>query len=401
MPHVAKPKRVAVVAYTEYCWDPRVRREAEALVEDGHRVDVIALRPKSGRSANCLEGVQLHEVPLVTRRGGRLRYAYQYTLFFFLSSVLLLRLHFRGRFNLVHVHSLPDFQVLCALPLKMAGVPILLDLHEAMPEIVAARFHIPMESILPRTAALLENLSARFADHVVAANDGIRDAVMSRGIPAEHVTCVYNTSDAPARQVAAEELRKKLTLPEGRILVHAGGINPERDLETLLRAVAQLPAHETLSLAIAGDGEPQYLRSLEKLIESLGIANRVMFVGRLPMEEARALMSLSEVGVITLEASPLTNLAWPTRIAEFADLSKPLVVPRLRFLRSTLQDGAHYYVPGDPASLAQEIEALLREPEKAGRAAAKARQVCGRFEWSMMRTVLLGIYHSLEAAHGS
>ena len=36
--------------------------------------------------------------------------------------------------------SLPDFLVFAALPLKLAGVPVLLDLHEAMPEFFASRF---------------------------------------------------------------------------------------------------------------------------------------------------------------------------------------------------------------------------------------------------------------------
>jgi glycosyltransferase involved in cell wall biosynthesis len=394
-----RPRRVAVVAYAEYAWDPRVRREAETLAENGYVVDVVALRPRSGRSSSQSAGVHLHEVPLGTHRGSRLRYAYQYAMFFLLSTVFLLRLQFRRGFDVVHIHSLPDFQVFCSLPLKFWHIPVLLDLHEAMPEIIAARFGTSTRAVLPQVAALLERLSARFADHVVAANDGIREAVISRGVAPEHITAVYNGSDPPQQGLSAEEVRHKLGLPPGRLLVHAGGINPERDLETLLRAVAQLPSDANTCLVIAGDGDAGYLRALGKLVYALGIASRVMFVGKLSVGEARALMALSEVGVVTLEANPLTELAWPTRVPEFAGLNKPLVVPQLRFLQSVLQDGAQYYAPGDASSLARMIDGILRDPEKSNRAVAKARQICRRFDWSAMREILLGIYHSLEAAH--
>lgn len=391
--------RVAVVAYTEYPWDARVRREAEALVEDGYTVHAIALRPSSGPSGTHLNGVHLHELPLLAKRGGKLRYAYQYAMFFLLSTAILVRLHGRRRFEVVHVHSLPDFQVLCALPLRVLGAAVLLDLHEAMPEIVAARFRLPRNSPWVRVAGFLEQLSCRFADHVIAANEGIRSAVISRGVPATRITAVYNAGDPPGTLPSIEALRRSLDLPSGRLIVHAGGINPERDLETLVRAMARLPAEADAHLLIAGDGEPAYLGALRVLAEKIGVADRVRFVGRLTWDQAVALMSLSSVGLVTLEASPLTEIAWPTRILEFASLGKPLVVPRLRFLQDVLGDGAQYYAPGDPESLAAELRSTLLLPEARRPAIAKAAQVCRRFEWSRMRTVLLTIVRNVEGSH--
>ncbi len=391
--------RVAVVAYTEYPWDPRVRGQAETLLENGYHVHALTLRPKSGSVGTHLEGVHLHELPLQVRRGSKVRYAYQYALFFFLSAVALIRLHRRRPLDLVHVHSLPDFLVFCALPLKVLGVPVLLDLHEALPEILAARFRLRRRSLWCRLAALLEGLSCRIADHVVTANDGIRDAVIRRGVPPEHLTTVYNPGGPLPREEDPEALRVQLGLPRGRLIVHAGGINPERDLETLIRAIARLPADADAQLIIAGDGEPAYLRALRRLTESLGLSERVRFVGRLSRAQAAALMALSEVGIVTLESNPLTELSWPTRIVDYANLRKPLVVPRLRFMQSILEDGARYYAPGDEDSLAQEIGGILRAPEACTPSLAKAEQICGRFEGSRMRGVLLQIYRSVGGSH--
>ncbi len=317
-------------------------------------------------------------------------------MFLFLSTVLLVRLHLLARFDLVHVHSLPDFQVFCALPLKAAGVPVLLDLHEGMPEIVAARFGTSPRALLARVAAVFERLSVRFADHVVVANDGIRSALVSRGLPETHVSTVYNSSDVSVRALAPEETRRRLDLPDGKLLVHAGGINPERDLETLLRAVALLPAGLCDCLVLAGDGDPEYVSELRRVARQHRIEDRIRFVGKRTREEAVALMSLSEIGVVTLQENPLTQLAWPTRIIEFAGLRKPLVVPRLGFLSQVLGDCAEYYIPGDAESLAGALSRAMRDANRAESALLRLQDLSDRFEWARVREVLRSVYKSME-----
>lgn len=390
---------VAVVAYTEYPWDPRVRREAEALAEAGYVVHVIAVRPSSGPSPTHLNGVHIHEVPLATRRGSKARYVYQYGVFLAMSTAVLARLHRRSALDLVHVHSLPDFQVLAAIPVKLQGVPILLDLHEAMPEILAARFRLGPHSLWVRVASLVEAACARFSDHVIVANDAIRRTIVSRGIPAGKVTTVYNASDPAASVPTGDQVRRELGLPEGRYLVHAGGINPERDLETLLAALARLPSQADLQLVVAGEGESAYKEGLVELSNRLGIRDRVHFVGRMSRERSLALMSLAELGVVTLEANPLTHLAWPTRVPEFVQLGKLLIVPRLKFLRETLGEGARYYAPGDPDSLSREISAALGRDAARDATVTEAEQVIRRFDWSHMRDLLLRVVRALEGSH--
>lgn len=394
-----KPSPIVVVAYTEYPWDPRVRKESETLVEEGRPVHAIVLRPKSGLTNSPLGGVVLHEIPLSVRRGSRLCYVYQYGMFFLLTSVILIGLYRKHRVSLVHVHSLPDFEVFSALPLRLIGVPILLDLHEALPEIVAARFNASNRSILRWLAILSETLSIRFASYVVAANDGIRNAVISRGTPPSHIASVYSGVDTSVQAQSSNRIRRSLALPDGRLLVFAGGLNPERDLGTLIRAIALLPPETQITLVLAGDGDRDYLTALQELVASLNMQGQVRFVGRLSMENARALLALSEVGVVTLEDNPLTEIAWPTRIMEFTALGRPLIVPDLPFLRSVLQEGAHYYQSGNAVALARELSELLLQPERATASVAKARIVCRRLDWPHMRKVLMGIYASLGVPH--
>ena len=360
---------------------------------------VISLRPKAGESTRHLDGVHLHEVPLIARRGGKTRYLFQYSMFFLLASVELLRLHLRRQIDLVHVHSLPDFLVFAAAPLKVWGIPVILDLHEAMPEIVSARMALPPRSFWVRWAATLEKMSAWFADHVIVANDGIRFVVERRGIVTAKITTVCNPGDVYPVLPHSSELKHRLSIPDGKLIVHAGGINPERDLETLLKALAHLPSDESVRLIIAGDGEAGYVKALQRLAKTLGVSDRVRYVGKLSLQDAHALMSLSSVGLVTLEHNPLTDVSWPTRIVEFAHLEKPLVVPRLRFIQQVLGDAAQYYTPGDPKSLAKELTQAFHAPEDNRGAIERALLVVRRFGWSQMRSQLLAVVRNSGGRH--
>ena len=393
--------RVAVIAYTEYAHDMRVRREAETLVRGGYAVSVIATGLGSGLSSNRVGGVQLYELPLPIRRGGKARYLYQYVSFFLMSTALLFWLQIRNRFDLVHVHSLPDFQVFCAIPLRLGGVPVILDLHEAMPEILAARFQIERRSAWFRVAAALESISGRFANCIIVANDGIRNALVSRGMPSDRITAVYNVGDDPSEMTSPDELRHEIDLPSGELVVHAGGINPERDLETVISALSLLTPELEIHLVIAGNGDPEYIDSLRELASRFGISHRVRFVGRLSLAQAKSLMSLSSVGLVSLAKNALTELAWPTRIVEFAHLRKPLVVADLPFIHAVLGVGARYYRPGDPSSLAKELREMIQAPTDALERVVEAERICRKFGLQEMSRNLLGVYRTAQSSASS
>ncbi len=388
---------VAVVAYTEYPTDGRVRAECETLAGLGYRVIVVSAALDETVNAPHTKGIDVSTVPITIQRGGPLRYCYQYAMFLLLSTVALARISRQTRVSVVHVHSLPDFQVFSAALHRLIGVPVLLDLHEALPEIVAARFRLESGSVLVKLASAAEQISCQFASHVIVANDGIRDALTRRGMPRNRVTAVYNTATGPATIESRDVASMQALLPQGRLIVHAGGINPERDLETVLRAMALIPGDFEVALGIAGVGNRDYIASLLALSRSLGLGDRVRYIGKRTPSEARAAMSLAYVGLVALENNPLTRLAWPTRIVEMARLGKPLLVPNLPFIRRTLADAAVYYEPGDPKSLATSLQAIANDTIGNEQRIARANRVCDKLEQFGPRFRLPDLYRALTS----
>ena len=115
-------KRVAAVVYSSFPADPRPRRAAEILAKEGASVEVICLRETDEEPGHeSFNGVEITRVPLKRRRGGALSYLFQYGWFVLLAGVILAGRACKRRYDLVHVHNMPDFLVFSALVPKLLG----------------------------------------------------------------------------------------------------------------------------------------------------------------------------------------------------------------------------------------------------------------------------------------
>ncbi len=384
--------RVCMVAYSDIASDPRILAEAEVLHTAGWEVDAIGIRPREGSRAP--RWLALHTVPMETRRGGKARYIFQYSLFLLLSFARLYALHLSRRFTVVHVHSLPDFQVMCSLPLRLVGVHVVLDLHESMPEILAARFGLGSNSFWVRAAIAIEKLSCMAPHRILVSNPAIAQLLFARGVDPGRVGLVYNIGPG-TRVTEPETVREKYGLRATTILVHAGGLNPERDVETLIRATAILSRASPVHLAVAGSGEARYVERLKQVARDLGVHERVEFLGQVPLEDALALMAISKVGVVTLQANPITEIGLPNRVLEFGRLGKALVLPNLPLLRRLFQGSAYFYTPGNPLDLADRIREAWADTADARQRASRAEAIVTLFSGPKMAEHLMSLYAGL------
>ena len=81
--------RVCMVVHAYYEGDARVRRYGESLAAMGHHVDVLALRAPDKAKREDLRGVHVERLPLSRRRGGTLRYLFEYVWFTLLCGLVL------------------------------------------------------------------------------------------------------------------------------------------------------------------------------------------------------------------------------------------------------------------------------------------------------------------------
>jgi hypothetical protein len=79
-----------------------------------------------------IHGVAITRVPLKRRRGGKISYIVQYGTFILLTGMILARRTLRHRFDLVHVHKMPDVLVFSSIIPKLFGAKVILDLRDPM-----------------------------------------------------------------------------------------------------------------------------------------------------------------------------------------------------------------------------------------------------------------------------
>ncbi len=372
---VRRVRGVAVLAHAYYEEDSRVRREAEALVRAGRPVDVFALRRPGEPPVGALDGVAIHRLDVRRHQGAGIAvYLLEYLDFFARATLALARAHRARRFGLVHVDSLPDFLVFAAVPLKLAGVPLLLDLHEAMPEFFRARFPHRASRLAHGLLRLQERASIAVADAVLTVNDALRDRLVALGTPAEKVTVILNTPDVALFDPAAHAIRPFMA--DGVLrLVYAGALTPTYEIDVAIEALVTLADTRPrlpIVLEIYGRGDAE--AALRARAAELGVVDRVRFHGRVPLEAVPAAIAGADIGLAPTRQTEFTDFSLSTKLFEYGAMGKPAVASALPTVaRYFGPETIATYRPGDPADLARVVIALVEdEPARAARVAATA-----------------------------
>jgi glycosyltransferase involved in cell wall biosynthesis len=299
----------------------------------------------------------------------------------------LARAHRHRRYDLVQVHSLPDFLVFAALPLRVLGVPVVLDLHEAMPEFFRSRFPRARGRVVHGVVRWQERLSIAFANRVITVNDALRDRLLEIGVPPGKVEVVANAPDLTRFDPAAHPARP--FAEDGIVrLIYAGALTPIYELDVVLDAIAELrgadPARAIeLEVYGRGDAEP----GLAERARTLGIDGAVRFHGRIPIESVPAAIAAADIGVAPTRRDEFTDASLSTKIFEYAAMAKPVVASALPLVVGTFPAGTvRTYEPGDPGDLARAIRTVIEDPEARVRAVAATRAVVGERSWAKEAT---------------
>lgn len=392
-----------MIVHSYYEEDPRVRREAEALVKAGRPVVVLGLRQPDGPTTSEVAGVRVHHLDVQRHQGAGLGvYLREYVSFLARAMWRSVRLHRRERFALVQVHSLPDFLVVAALPLRLAGVPVLLDLHEAMPEFFRSRFPGASNPIVHRLLLLQERVSIALSTATITVNEPMRQRLVGLGVPDAKAGVVVNSPSLARFDLAAHP--RRTFREDGRLrLVYTGALTPTYELDVAVAAVARVDAARpdldvTLEIYGRGDSEP----ALRAQATELGIADRVTFHGRVAIDAVPAAVAAADIGLAPTRHDRFTDMSLSTKVFEYAAMGKPVVASRLPMVERTFPPGTvATYPPGDADGMAASILSFDDDPIAREAAVARTAVVVERGSWEHEATGYLALVERLIAARGS
>lgn len=349
-----------MVAYSFYESDNRVRRYAETLIKEGHQVDAVALRKPGQIRFEVIKGVCVHRIQERTiDEKGKLSYLYRLLKFFFLSSYWLAAAHFRKHYKVIHIHSVPDFEVFAAWIPKLFGARVILDIHDIVPEFFADKFGVTQNSLLVRALKVVEKLCCAFANHVIIANDLWHKKLTERSVKPEKCTTVLNypcDDIFPRRQNHINERDKAIMIYPGTMAVHQGLDIATDASRKIKEAVPEFEFH------MYGKGPEQ--EQLREQICRMNLSETVYLHGPVSMEEIAQRMAEADVGVVPKRAEGFGDEAFSTKIFEFMAVGLPVVASKTTIDSYYFSNGSVlFFQSGNADDLAEKVLYLIRNPD--------------------------------------
>jgi glycosyltransferase involved in cell wall biosynthesis len=351
--------------------DIRVEREANALIERGHRVDIICLRTPGTSRVERIGRLTIYRLPVSRRRGASaVTQLWEYTAFLAWATAMVTLRHLKARYDVVQVHNVPDFLVFSAGFAKATGAAVLLDLHDLMPEFFASRFGGDLRGPLARLVLLQE----RAAIHVVM------------NVPDER----------------RFPIREPLTRSDGPVtVVYHGTLTRRYGLDILLTAFADARARHPMRLLIHGRGE--FADDARRLANDLGLGDAVTFSNALlTTDELAALIGQGDIGVVPNRNDILTDGILPTKLMEYAALGIPGIVSRSTAVASYFTDDMVRFVePGNSDDLADALVELAAHPEERAALARNAQRFSREHRWSDQAAAYVDLVERLADARST
>jgi len=395
--------------------DARGRREAVALARAGHRVTVVAVHADPSLPAREEhDGVVVERIRVTGKifgaaraagrgpgagRNGTSTPAPESTLRNLVVSAG--RTTSTGMFEWKAAHHAAglhpdvyhcrDFNTLLGgvLASRRSPASIVYDSNE-----LYAHLNVPHPTMLRRyTVETLEGWAIHRAAHVITVSPGIAEHLARRyGIPKP--TVIMNVpSSRPAGATA--EVPEPFRLGGVKIL-YLGGITPRRGIEQAIDALPMLPGARLIAMGPVLD--QSYLRAVNARAQAAGVAGRFHVLPPVPAEHVIPVASHATVGLVAMQNTCLSHyLALPNKLFECLHAGLPVVASDFPETRRVVEehDAGRTCDPGDPASIAAAISAVVQDPERHEAMSRNARAAAVEFSWEREAPKLLALYETL------
>lgn len=382
------------------------RTRAILSAQAGHGLEVRGitgqrhnLEAPAGPSPECIDGLTFHRTPGLPEGPPPLRELGEIEAL----TTAIIALADDWRPDIIHAHS----PALCGAAAERAaralGVPFVYEIRAFWEDAAVGNLSGTEGSLKYRLTRALETRVVRQADAVFTICHGLKDDLVTRGIPAERIGIMPNGVDLElfGEPVSRDEnLARDLGLAHGAPVI--GYIGSFYAYEGVYDLIAAMPilrrSHPGARLLLVGAGPMD--ASWRAAAAALPEPEAVIFTGRVPHAEVERYYSLVDVLAYPRKAQRLTDLVTPLKPLEAMAQRRLVAASSVGGHRELITDGetGTLFAADDPAACAAALAGLLaaREGWEAMKDRAQAH-VRARHDWAANARDYLSVYHPLVA----
>jgi glycosyltransferase involved in cell wall biosynthesis len=246
--------------------------------------------------------------------------------------------------------------------------------HRRVPRIVLLILSYPFHRKLGIPERFVDSLISKLADIIVTNSAVARNGMIElRNFPPAKLLVIHTgvSEDQEAKPEAATTIRERYSIPSSAKVVGMVGVfEPYKGHTYLLEAIPLVKKKfSNVRFVLVGDGRTK--KELEKLVQSRGLSEDVIFAGYYPQDQI-----IDVVGAFDIFVLPSLHEGFPYAILDAMLLGKPVIATEVGGIPEQINNGVSGILlpPRDSEALANAIIYLLTNEKKAKEMGLEARK---------------------------
>lgn len=384
--------------------DPRVENEATSLVKNGFEVYLFCLKYKDNNQRNSENIKGFHVKRYLSNKLIYKLSALAYTFPFYsniLSKKILIFL-LNNNIEVIHVH---DMRIADAVfkANKNLKLPVVLDLHDNMPEIMK---HYPHIQKFPGNMLISlkkwkkkEEEFIRCSDKVITVSNEFKKEVIGRTkISNSKIEVVPNTVNQSFYKDFIEDENIVSKYKKDFVILYVGDTGIRRGLLTVIEAIPAIK--ETISnvkLVIVGSSSADEI--LKQKVTELAINQYVDFQGWQDVSLFPSYILSSSIGISPLNRNIQHDVAYPNKIFQYMSFAKPVLVSNATAQKNIVEktNSGLVHIEKDVNDFKRKVLELYNDKllrDNFGRNGKKF--IVDEFCWEKTSKSLIQLYNNIE-----
>jgi glycosyltransferase involved in cell wall biosynthesis len=380
---------------------------ARYFVEREHEVTVVTAAPAARKKTGVFSRESVAGIDVLKVHAGHIEYSGSGTRMRYISRIVRFFQFALASSWAVIREKKPDVIFASSTPLTI-GIPALIaskwhrrplvfEVRDLWPE-APIQMGALRNPLVIKLAKWLERTIYRGSAHIVALSPGMKDGILSAGVPPSRVTMIPNASDLElfSPGIDGNEFRGRLGLTRKFVCSYFGTMGAANDLMQVVEAARLLQERGEADILFLLHGDGKQRSALEAFCREHSL-NNVIFSQPIADKNAVAtLAAASDVCMTIYKNVPILYTCSPNKLFDTFAAGRPAVVNCPGWLQELVeQNQAGVYVrPDDPNHLAEQVVFLYRNPDLVRLYGHNARVLAERvFDRKKLANELLTVLH--------